>query len=172
MAQTSTDLAVRRRARPHATASAASGITVLCHVNFTRSRAAALPKGASSVTYFGGIGCPRTMLLFGQAFLLQNASTYLGFGNHVEGFQQSYASGQKNKYVSPGANSSRRSLYIRHLTNVYFPNPLMTGVITIQPSAGTPFDAAASKCALGPPHTVAGVTYKAGLHCDFYSTRF
>jgi hypothetical protein len=112
------------------------------------------------------------MLLFGQAFLLQNAKTYLGFGNYAEGFMRSYASGQKNKYVSPGANSTRRSLYIRHLTNVYFPNPLMTGVITIEPSKGTPFDKASSKCGLGPPHTILGVTYKEGLHCDFYSTRF
>lgn len=112
------------------------------------------------------------MLLFGQAFLLQNATTYEGFGNYVQGFTRSYASGQKNKYVSPGANSRRRSLYIRHLTNVYFRNRLMTGVITIEPTGGTPFDKASSKCGLGPPHKVGGVTYNEGLHCDFYSTRF
>ena len=154
----------------HPRASAAAGLKVMCYVNFNHQRKRAVPRGASSVTYHGGIGCERTMLLFGQAFLLEAASKHWGFGNHYEGFMRSASSGQSNHYVPGGANGAQ-TLYIRHLTNVYFPNPLATGEIVIEPSQGAHLNKA-STCGLGKPVSYGGVTYREGLHCDFYSDRF
>ncbi len=168
--QVSSSLA-RARRQPAKAFAAANPIAVTCYVNFTRQRGSAVPRGASNVTFYGGIGCGRRMLLFGQAFLLQNATTYWGFGNHYEDFTQSESSGEAHHYVPPGLNSAQRSLYVRHLTNAYFSNPLMTGVITIKPSKGTQLNKA-TKCELGQPVTVGGITYQAGLHCDLYSERF
>ncbi len=142
-----------------------------CHVNFTRQRKRALPRGASSAKWYGGIGCGRTMLLYGQAFLLQNHKTYWGFGTYYEGIMRSGDSGAKSTYVPPGSSGKQRSLYIRHLTNAYFTNPFTTGVITITPSKGTTLNKA-TKCQLGKPVTSGGRTYREGLHCDLYSERF
>lgn len=149
----------------------AQGIRVTCHVNFTRQRKRALPRGASSARWYGGIGCGRTLLLYGQAFLLQNHKSYWGLGNYYEGIIRSADSGDKSTYVPPESSGKQRSLYIRHLTNAYFTNPLTTGVITITPSKGTTLNKA-TKCQLGKPVTYGGRTYTEGLHCDLYSERF
>ncbi len=133
---------------------------VKCGVNFTHSRLAAASQ--TSVAWFGGIGCGRPMVLFGQAYLQQSARTVSGVGNHYQSYESSAASGS-GRTVVPARNPS---LYIRHLVNANFLNPGGSGWISIYPAPGQRVNAA-SQC-------VATSTkgYGFGVHCALYSNRF
>jgi hypothetical protein len=57
-------------------------------------------------------------------------------------------------------------LYIRHLTNVYFPTAPFSGTITVKPAPGQVVNAA-SKCVAA---SLSG--HGIGVHCDYYTNRF
>jgi hypothetical protein len=58
------------------------------------------------------------------------------------------------------------SLYVRHLTNVYFPVGTSSGRIALYPAPGQKLNGA-SKCV---PARSAG--HGLGVHCDLYTNRF
>jgi hypothetical protein len=134
--------------------------TVKCGVNFTHSK---LTAGSSnSVAFFGGIGCGRPMVLFGQTYLQKSASNVVGLGGHFQGYKSSEASGNSKALVQ-GKNPS---LYIRNLINVNFLNPGGSGNIGIFPAKGAQINAA-SQCQVATTKP-----YGIGVHCDLYSNRF
>lgn len=131
-----------------------------CFVNFTNrtSRAA----NGVSVRWFGGIGCSRHVVLFGQAFLAESASRFEGSGNHYAGQLKTASSGKSNTIV----RKSNPSLYVWSATNVYFQERPSRGVIAVLPNAGQQVNAATT-CKV-----VKSSSYGFGVHCDLYSQRF
>lgn len=131
-----------------------------CSVNFTHSRRPV--NGDTVVSWFGGIGCTRSMLLDGQATLNQSATTVSGRGRQYLGVMKSANSGANNTVVK----APHPSLYIVHITNVLFSSATRTGRITIYPSPGQQINAA-SRCisAISPSHG-------AYAHCELYTNRF
>ena len=159
---TGTAVAPEHRVAPLASSRSATPAQagVLCLVNFTRSKQ--LIGGHTFATWFGGIGCSRSMVLFGQAFLLETAKHYDGFGNYYERVARSEASGHRNTVI----NKPHPSLYIRHLTNVYFSQRTTSGAIAVIPAPRQQLNRA-SKC-----KAAQTVKYGIGVHCDLYSNRF
>ena len=136
-----------------------SGTSYRCAVNFTNSK-----KRVGSQTqakWFGGIGCNVAPFIFGEAYLLETATKLDGTGAHYQGTQRSASSGNNKTTI----NSRNPSLYIRHLTNVYYPSG-NSGQISVFPAAGQKLNKA-STCA--PVRTPA---YVVGVQCDLYSNRF
>ncbi|MDQ6816027.1 MAG: hypothetical protein M3018_01290 [Actinomycetota bacterium] len=131
-----------------------------CNVNFTHNRARL--GNQTVISWYGGVGCSRQMIIFGQAFLLQNASRVDAKGTHYEGYLRSAASGFGRTFV----NAPNPSLYIRHLVNVNFLDSGGTGSIVVFPSPGQLINGA----------SVCGVStvrkYGIGVSCDLYSNRF
>jgi hypothetical protein len=134
--------------------------TARCSVNFSHSTR---PSGTSTTAnWFGGIGCSRSMFLFGQAYLQQTATKVVGSGLHYQLVKQSASSGRNGTRI----NSRNPSLYIRHLTNVYFSPAAASGQISVYPAKGQVLNGA-STCvkATFPNHGL-------GVHCDLYTNRF
>jgi hypothetical protein len=134
--------------------------TAKCSVNFTRSRVRF--GNQTVVSWFGGVGCTRQMVLFGQAFLQESAAHVDGLGTHYEGYLRSAASGYSRTFV----NAPHPSLYIRHLVNVNFLASGGTGSIGLYPSPGQLINGA-SVCQVSTVRQ-----YGIGVSCDLYSNRF
>ena len=134
--------------------------TVKCGVNFTHSKLKA--GNQSSVAWFGGIGCGRPVVLFGQTYLQRSASNVVGLGSHYQGYKSSEASGNPKTLIT----GSNPSLYIRNLINVNFLSPGGSGQIGIYPAAGQRINGA-SQCEVATTKP-----YGIGVHCDLYSNRF
>jgi hypothetical protein len=134
--------------------------TASCSVNFTHSTKSTSTKTTAS--WFGGIGCSRSMFLFGQAYLQETATKVDGSGMHYQLVSKSGVSGRSATVI----NSHNPSLYIRHLTNAYFSPGSTSGQISVYPVKGQVLNAA-SKC-------VKATFGKNGLgvHCDLYTNRF
>ena len=98
---------------------------------------------------------------FGESYLLETASKTDGTGLHYQGTMRSAASGSNQTLI----NSRNPSLYIRHLTNVYFPSSA-TGTINVFPAAGQKLNKS-SKCV-----AVRTPAYTVGVQCDLYTDRF
>jgi hypothetical protein len=131
-----------------------------CNLNFTHMRVRF--GNETVVSWFGGVGCSRPMVIFGQAFLLETAKKVDGAGTHYEGYLRSAASGFSRTFV----NAPNPSLYIRHLVNANFLDAGGTGSIGLYPSPGQRINGA-SVC------TVSTVRrYGIGVSCDLYSNRF
>lgn len=139
--------------------SSPGGPTYRCTVNFTKTKKRVGSR--TSVDWFGGIGCSQSMFLFGEAYLLESATKIDATGPHYQGIMKSASSGNRSTRV----NSRNPSLYIRHLTNVYFPSSA-TGTISVVPAAGQKLNKA-SKCT-----AVRNPAYTVGLQCDLYTDRF
>jgi hypothetical protein len=135
--------------------------TVKCGVNFTHSKLTA-GSSSNSVAFFGGIGCGRPMVLFGQTYLQKSAANVVALGSHFQGYRSSEASGNAKALVK-GANPS---LYIRNLINVNFLNPGGSGNIGVFPAKNAKINAA-STCQVSVVKP-----YGIGVHCDLYSSRF
>ncbi len=137
--------------------------TVRCNVNFTHS--VKLIESFTEVdNWFGGIGCSRPMFLFGAAYLQQTATTVDAAGPRYQKVASSASSGRAQTIVQK--RPSPTLLYIRHLTNVYFPTARFSGTISVFPARGQVVNAA-SKCVTA-TLTGRGV----GIHCDYYTNRF
>ena len=131
-----------------------------CSVNFTTHATSA--SGSTSVRWFGGIACTRSLVLFGQAFLAESASKFDGRGNFYNGQLASASSGQPNTVV----HARNPSVYIWHATNIFFQEKPARGVIAVLPSPNQQINGATScKVATNPK-------YGFGVHCDVYSQRF
>lgn len=133
-----------------------------CVVNFTTRTSRAANGKSVSVRWFGGIGCSRHVVLFGQAFLAESASKFDGSGNHYTGQLKTASSGRSNTTV----RKSNPSLYVWSATNVYFQERPSRGVIAVLPNAGQQVNAATT-CKV-----VNSSSYGFGVHCDLYSQRF
>lgn len=135
-------------------------ISALCSVNFTEKTSSA--GGKTTADWFGGIGCDRKMFLFGEAYLQESATTIDATGPHYQLLDASAASGRNGSVI----NSSHPSLYIRHLTNVYFSPGTTTGTIAVYPAKGQVLNGA-SFCEVTqtPDHGT-------GVHCELYTNRF
>jgi hypothetical protein len=131
-----------------------------CTVNFTHATKSTSTRTAAS--WFGGVGCRRSMFLFGQAYLQQNATKVDSAGGHYQVTNRSALSGRNRTIV----NSPHASLYIRHLTNIYFPPGTGSGQISVYPGQGQVLNAA-SKCV-----KATFGKYGLGVHCDLYTNRF
>jgi hypothetical protein len=131
-----------------------------CSVNFTHSRARF--GNETVVSWFGGVGCSRQMVIFGQAFLQESAFQVDGLGTHYEGYMRSVASGYSRTFV----NSPHPSLYIRHLVNINFLDSGGTGSIGLYPSPRQQINRA-SVCQVSTVRR-----YGIGVSCDLYSNRF
>jgi hypothetical protein len=136
------------------------GQSANCTVNFTNSTTHS--GGKTTARWFGGIGCNRKMFMFGTAYLQESATKVDGTGPRYQGVMSSAVSGRNATVI----DEPHPSLYIRHLTNVYFPNPPLTGTITVVPAKGQVLNAA-SKCVTA---TLQG--HGVGVHCDLYTNRF
>ena len=136
------------------------GQSANCTVNFTNSTQHV--SGKTRARWFGGIGCSRTMFMYGTAYLQESATTIDGVGNRYQGNMNSAVSGRNLTII----NAPHPSLYIRHLTNVYFSNAPFTGTIKVVPAKGQVLNAA-SKCVAA---TLSG--HGVGVHCDLYTNRF
>ncbi len=134
---------------------------VSCNVNFTTRKRSA-PNGRSAVRWFGGIGCNRSMYMFGEGFLAQSAHVFDSYGPYYKGTMRTASSGRSNTVI----NAPNPSVYVWHAVNVYFREKPSRGVIVIQPSPGQSINAA-SGCKV-----VKSSTYGYGVHCDLYSDRF
>jgi hypothetical protein len=134
--------------------------TARCSVNFTDRRVRF--GNQTVVSWFGGVGCTRQMVVFGQAFLQESASHVDGVGTHYEGYLRSAASGYPRTFV----NAPNPSLYIRDLLNVNFLASGGTGSIGVYPSQGQRINGA-SVCQVS-----AVRAYGIGVSCDLYSNRF
>ena len=154
---TGTAVPLSARKKPRRTG---SGASARCSVNFTNTKTRQGNK--SSVRWFGGIGCSQSMLLFGQAYLQESATKVDATGAHYQGTMKSAVSGRNQTVV----NAPNPSLYIRHLTNVYFPKGVSSGQISVYPAAGQRLNAA-SKCV-----TARTPGYGPGVHCELYTNRF
>jgi hypothetical protein len=131
-----------------------------CTVNFTHSTRAA--SGNTSVNWFGGIGCARSMLLDGEATLNQSATTISGTGKQYLGVMKSASSGRNNTIVK----APHPSLYIVHIANVLFSAKTSTGRITVFPAAGQQVNAATRCISLNSP------SHGQYVHCELYTDRF
>lgn len=131
-----------------------------CSVNFTHSTRSS--KGSTSVNWFGGIGCTRSMLLVGQATLNQSAQTVSGRGRQYLGVMKSASSGANNTVVK----AAHPSLYIVHIANVLFSSKTSTGRITVYPAAGQQVNAA-TRCI-----TQNSPSHGPYVHCELYTDRF
>lgn len=131
-----------------------------CSVNFTHTRARF--GNQTVVSWFGGVGCTRQMVIFGQAFLQESATHVDWAGTHYEGYLRSAASGYPRSFV----NAPNPSLYIRHLVNVNFLASGGTGSIGLYPSPGQQINGA-TVCQVSTVRT-----YGIGISCDVYSNRF
>ena len=135
-------------------------ISALCSVNFTHTTASS--NGKTTANWFGGIGCDQKMLLFGQAFLQQSATTIDATGPHYQEVDSSAASGRNGSVI----NAPNPSLYIRHETNVYFSPGTDTGTIAVYPAKGQVLNGASyCKVAQASGHGT-------GVFCDLYTNRF
>jgi hypothetical protein len=155
-----TGTAVPRSKRKRLGHTAPASTSVQCSVNFTHSRVR--NDGRTTVNWFGGIGCTKSMFLFGQAFLHESATTIDGTGKHYQGVMSSAASGRNGTVV----NAPHPSLYIRHLTNVYFPVQVTSGRIWVYPAPGQHLNSASFCAAAHQPG------YGLGVHCELYTNRF
>jgi hypothetical protein len=135
-------------------------LSALCSVNFTETTTSS--NGKTIANWFGGIGCDKNMLLFGQAFLQESATTIDATGPHYQKVDSSAASGRNGSVI----NAPHPSLYIRHETNVYFSPASNTGTIAVYPSKGQVLNGA-SYCTTVP---VSG--HGTGVFCDLYTNRF
>lgn len=131
-----------------------------CSANFTHSRRP--DSGDTVVSWFGGIGCTRPMLLDGQATLNQSATTISGRGRQYLGVLKSANSGAGNTVVK----APRPSLYIVHITNVLFSSKTSTGRITLYPSAGQQINAATRCISQNSP------SHGPYVHCEVFTDRF
>ena len=154
--ETGTAIPASERRTPVA---APGGTTFRCAANFTNLKKRVGSR--TSAKWFGGIGCSQSLFLFGEAYLLETASKTDGTGAHYQGTKRSAASGSNQTLI----NSRNPSLYIRHLTNVYFPSSA-TGTINVFPASGQKLNKA-SKCV-----AVRTPAYTVGVQCDLYSDRF
>jgi len=140
--------------------SSPGGTSYRCAVNFTNSK-----KRVGSRTqakWFGGIGCNTPApFIFGEAYLLETATKLDGTGPHYQGTMRSASSGNNGTTI----NARNPSLYIRHLTNVYYPSG-NSGTISVFPAAGQKLNKA-SKCV-----PVRSPAYVVGVQCDLYTDRF
>jgi hypothetical protein len=106
-----------RRRRPGADrARAAANIpisAVQCGVNFTTMKTRATNRRSVTVRWFSDIGCTRSVVLFGQAFLAESASTFDGAGNYYKGQFQTAASGRSNTVI----RKPSPSVYVWAATN-------------------------------------------------------
>jgi hypothetical protein len=143
-----------KKGAPKATQSAS------CSVNFTHTTK--VSAGKTMADWFGGIGCSRSMFLFGTAYLQESATKVDGSGNHYQLTAKSASSGQSATVI----NDPHPSLYIRHLTNVYFPIGTGSGQISVYPAKGEILNSA-SKCV-----KATFGKYGLGVHCDLYTNRF
>jgi hypothetical protein len=134
--------------------------TTNCSVNFSHSTTSTSTH--TTANWFGGIGCTRSMFLFGQAYLQETATRVDGSGMHYQQLKQSAVSGRNGTVI----NSAHPSLYIRHLTNVYFPLGTTSGQISVYPAKGQVLNGA-SKCV-----KATFGKYGLGVHCDLYTNRF
>lgn len=135
------------------------GTSYRCAVNFTNAKQRV--GSQTQAKWFGGIGCNVAPFIFGESYLLETATKLDGTGAHYQGTQRSAASGNNKTTI----NSRNPSLYIRHLTNVYYPSG-NSGTISVFPATGQKLNKA-SKCS--PVRTPA---YAVGVQCDLYSNRF
>jgi hypothetical protein len=135
------------------------GTSYRCAVNFTNSKKRVGTQ--TEAKWFGGIGCNVAPFIFGESYLLETATKLDGTGAHYQGTMRSASSGNNKTTI----NSRNPSLYIRHLTNVYYPSG-NSGQISVFPAAGQKLNKA-SKCS--PVRTPA---YAVGVQCDLYSNRF
>jgi hypothetical protein len=135
-------------------------LSALCSVNFTSKTVSS--GGKTIANWFGGIGCDQKMFLFGQAYLQESATKIDGTGPQYQKVDSSAASGQNGTVI----NESKPSLYIRHVTNVYFSPGTNTGTIAVYPAKGQVLNGA-SFCQVA---TAAG--HGTGVHCELYTNRF
>jgi hypothetical protein len=133
-----------------------------CSVNFTTRKRRATNAKSVSVRWFAGIGCTRSMFLFGRAFLAESASKFDGSGNFYSGTLKTASSGQASTTI-PKPNPS---LYVWSATNVFFQERPSRGVIAILPSPGQALDSATTCSIAKSPK------YGFGVHCDLYTARF
>jgi hypothetical protein len=131
-----------------------------CSVNFTHSRRP--DSGDTLVSWFGGIGCTRSMLLDGQATLNQSAMTISGRGRQYLGVLKSASSGANNTVVK----APNPSLYVVHITNVLFSSKTGSGRITLYPSTGQQVNAATRCIGQSSP------SHGPYVHCELYTDRF
>ena len=131
-----------------------------CSVNFNHNTRPG--SGGTLANWFGGIGCTRTMFLFGQATLNQSARTIDGVGLHYQANLKSASSGRNKTLIK----AVHPSLYVVHFTNVYFSSSLSTGRITLYPASGQKVNSA-TRCVSA---TAQG--HGLGVHCDLYTDRF
>ncbi|MDQ6821808.1 MAG: hypothetical protein M3076_15980 [Actinomycetota bacterium] len=134
---------------------------VQCSVNFT-TRKIRIGSGSTSVRWFSGIACSRTVELFGQAFLAQSASKFAGSGQYYKGQLKTASSGRAATIVK----AANPSLYVWSATNVFFQEKPSRGVIVVQPSANQQINPATS-C-----EPVRSRSFGWGVHCDMYTSRF
>ncbi|HEY6399413.1 MAG TPA: hypothetical protein VIX82_18365 [Solirubrobacteraceae bacterium] len=131
-----------------------------CSVNFTHMRVRF--GNQTVVSWFGGVGCSRPMVIFGQAFLQETAKKVDGTGIHYEGYMRSSASGFSRTFV----NAPNPSLYISHRVNANFLDSGGTGSIGVYPSPGQLINGA-SICQVSRVRS-----YGIGVSCELYSARF
>lgn len=135
-------------------------LSALCSVNFTHTTTSS--GGRTTADWFGGIGCDQKMMLFGQAFLQESATTIDATGPHYQQVNASAASGRNGSVI----NAPHPSLYIRHETNVYFSPGTSTGTIAVYPSKGQVLNGA-SYCKVAQTSGLG-----TGVFCDLYTNRF
>jgi hypothetical protein len=135
-------------------------LSALCSVNFTEHTTSA--NGKTTADWFGGIGCDTKMFLFGQAFLHESATKIDATGPQYQRIDSSAASGRNGSVI----DAAHPSLYVRHLTNVYFSPGTNTGTIAVYPAKGQVLNGA-SFCRVA---QAAG--HGTGVHCELYTNRF
>lgn len=131
-----------------------------CFVTFTHHEQHT--AGTATVRWTGQITCLRGMLLSGQAFLQARANHVDGSGRYYQRLARGTASGRSSTVIK----GSRPSLYIRHVTSVYFPLRPGSGRISIYASHRQRLNGS-SRCVA---KNVQGVGI--GLQCDLYTDRF
>ncbi len=134
---------------------------VQCSVNFTTKKTQASNKKSVTARWFSGIGCSRSVELYGQAYLAESAKVFDGKGNFYKGVMSSAKSGQSATVI----NKSNPSLYIWSAVNIFFQEKPARGVIVVVPQGNQPINGATS-C------KVATSSFGVGVHCDMYTNRF
>jgi hypothetical protein len=134
---------------------------VQCSVNFTTKKTQASNKKSVTARWFSGIGCTRSVELYGQAFLAESAKKFDGKGKFYKGVMKTASSGQSATVI----NESNPSLYIWSAVNIYFQEKPARGVFVVVPSANQSINGATS-C------KVANSSFGLGIHCDLYTNRF
>ncbi|HUO73561.1 MAG TPA: hypothetical protein VMU39_22520 [Solirubrobacteraceae bacterium] len=153
--------AVSGRASKDARTSNIPASAVLCSVNFT-TRRTRISSSSTAVRWFSGVGCSRSVELFGQAFLVESASKFDASGRFYKGQLKTVSSGQANTVLK----ESNPSLYVWSATNIYFQEKPSRGVVVVQPSPNQRINGA-TKCSL-----VKNTSFGWGVHCDLYTNRF